>query len=168
MDEIIIRRSEPADIPRIKQIYESESVLAQLMQLPHPSEQLWESRLAKLPDTSHSLIACVGNQVVGHIVLHGDTLARRRHVGKLGLAVHEDHQSKGIGRAMLDAVINLADNWLNLARIELTVYTDNTPAIKLYQAAGFVTEGTAAAYGFKNGRLASVHFMARIKDEAKT
>jgi putative acetyltransferase len=45
---------------------------------------------------------------------------------------------------MMRAVIDLADKWLNLARIELTVFTDNEPAIALYRKFGFEIEARFA------------------------
>jgi L-phenylalanine/L-methionine N-acetyltransferase len=47
-----------------------------------------------------------------------------------------DWIQKGVGRARLDAIIDLADNWLNLTRLGLFVFTDNTHAVRLYGASG--------------------------------
>jgi putative acetyltransferase len=41
------------------------------------------------------------------------------------MAVRDDWQSRGVGTALMEAALDLADNWLNLTRIELSVYTDN-------------------------------------------
>ena len=49
---------------------------------------------------------------------------RRAHVGQLGIFVHDDYQNQGIGSKLMEAVIDLAENWLNLKRLELTVNTD--------------------------------------------
>jgi L-phenylalanine/L-methionine N-acetyltransferase len=37
----------------------------------------------------------------------------------------------------MQAAVDLADKWLNLTRLELEVYTDNAPAIRLYKKFGF-------------------------------
>jgi len=66
----------------------------------------------------------------------------RRHVGQIGMAVRDDWQGKGVGSALMDAAIDLAENWLNLTRLELDVFTDNEPAIHLYKKFGFSIEGT--------------------------
>ena len=50
---------------------------------------------------------------------------RRRHVGCLGMAVRDDLQGRGVGTALMEAALDLADNWLGLTRVELQVYTDN-------------------------------------------
>ena len=63
----------------------------------------------------------------------------------------------------MEAAIELADKWLNLVRLELTVYTDNEPAIKLYQKFGFKIEGTLERYAFQEGNYVNAYSMARIK-----
>jgi len=49
-------------------------------------------------------------------------------------AVHILHKGIPVGMAEL---IDIADNWLDLKRLELTVYVDNAPAIRLYEKFGF-------------------------------
>jgi len=51
--------------------------------------------------------------------------ARIRHSGSIGITVSKDYQGKGIGKVLLNKVIDLADNWLMLVRLELGVFTDN-------------------------------------------
>jgi L-phenylalanine/L-methionine N-acetyltransferase len=64
---------------------------------------------------------------------------------------------------LMDAMIDLADNWLNLRRIELTVYADNEPAVRLYQKFGFEVEGTLRNYAFRDGQLIDALSMARVR-----
>jgi L-phenylalanine/L-methionine N-acetyltransferase len=68
------------------------------------------------------------------------------------MAVHDDYQNRGIGTALMAAAIDLADNWLNLKRLELQVFTDNAPAIHLYEKFGFIIEGTHKADTFREGK----------------
>ena len=54
------------------------------------------------------------------------------------------HQLPGVTREVsrvYDAV-EMADHWLDLLRLELGVFVDNEPAVRLYQRFGFVIEGT--------------------------
>ena len=46
----------------------------------------------------------------------------------------------------MQALIDMADNWLQLSRLGLIVWTDNKPAIALYQEFGFAVEGTMPRY----------------------
>jgi putative acetyltransferase len=88
---------------------------------------------------------------------------RRRHVGQLGMAVRDDWQGKGVGTALMQAAIDLADRWLNLERLELDVYIDNEAAVRLYKKFGFVIEGTLMRYAFRDGRYVDVYTMARFR-----
>jgi putative acetyltransferase len=90
---------------------------------------------------------------------------RRRHVGQIGMAVRDDWQGKGVGTALLEAALDVADNWLNLRRLELEVYVDNEPAVRLYKKFGFVVEGTSVQFGYRDGHYVDVYLMARLKRE---
>ena len=68
----------------------------------------------------------------------------------------------GIGSAMMAALVELADDWLDLKRLELTVHTDNAPAIRLYRKFGFEVEGTLRANAFRGGVYVDAHAMARL------
>ena len=60
------------------------------------------------------------------------------------------------------ALVDWADQWANLLRLELTVYTDNEHAIALYRRFGFVIEGTHRAYALRRGVYVDAHCMARL------
>jgi L-phenylalanine/L-methionine N-acetyltransferase len=76
--------------------------------------------------------------VVGSLGLEtSPTRWRMRHVGSIGMAVRDDWQGKGVGTALMEAALDLADNWLNLTRIELRVYTDNAAGMAFRSAKDF-------------------------------
>lgn len=77
--------------------------------------------------------------------------------------VHDDYTRRGIGSALLAAIIDLAENWLGLTRLELEVFVDNEPAIRLYEKYGFVIEGTKRRYALRDGVYVDTHVMARLK-----
>jgi putative acetyltransferase len=60
-------------------------------------------------------------------------------------------------------MVDLVDGWLNVSRLELTVYTDNEPAIALYRKFGFEVEGTHKAYALRAGRYVDSLSMARLR-----
>ena len=61
------------------------------------------------------------------------------------------------------ALLDTADNWLNLKRLELGVWTDNVPAIALYQKFGFEIEGCERAYAYRDGAYVDSYLMARLR-----
>jgi putative acetyltransferase len=109
-------------------------------------------------------VAVVGDRVVGMLGVHTfPNRPRRRHVGAIGMSVHDGWQGKGIGTALMRAGLDLADNWLNLTRLELEVYTDNEPAIRLYERFGFEREGTLRQHAFRDGHYVDSYMMARLR-----
>jgi putative acetyltransferase len=88
---------------------------------------------------------------------------RRSHVGSIGMAVHDAYAGRGAGIAMMAAIVDLADNWLQLKRLELGVYADNARAIALYERFGFEREGLQRAYSWRNGSYADSLSMARLR-----
>lgn len=159
---VTVRPVEHRDIPAIQQLYACPKAQADTLQLPLPSLAMWEKRLNNLPDDVFCLVAEEDGKIVGQLGFEANRRARRRHVGELGMAVHDDHTGKGVGSALLVAIVDLADNWLNLHRIELTVYSDNHAAIALYKKFGFQQEGKAVDYAFRNGKYVDALFMARL------
>lgn len=111
----------------------------------------------------YRFVALDGHKLVGQIHLWQPPNPRLSHCGELGLSVHEDYWNRRIGSRLMDHILDLADNWLNLKRVELDVFTDNPAAIHLYEKKGFVHEGTRRFFSFGDGRWAHTHFMARIR-----
>jgi len=130
--------------------------------LPFPSRQAWTTRAAEEPHHMTRLVAVADVRVVGNIALIKASATRRRHVAEIAMAVHDDWQGKGIGSKLLAAALDLADNWFNLNRIELTVFADNEAGLQLYKRCGFEIEGTHKNYAFRDGEYADVHTMARV------
>ena len=163
--EIVIRHAEPDDYHGMHRVFEGERAVAGTLQLPYQSVERWRLRLANPSQEYYSLVACVDAEIVGSLGLGAVERPRRRHVGDLGMAVRDDWQGKGVGTALMRAAIDLADNWLNMERIELTVYVDNAPAIALYRRFGFEVEGVHLRYAFREGTYVDAHTMARLRPE---
>lgn len=163
MENLIIRRTEPKDAQGLQQLYAGIDAFSQTLQLPNPSVKNWESRLNNLPENVHLFVGILDDEIVGDISLIVNNRPRQRHIANLGMAVKAGHHGKGIGTAMLNNAIDLAENWINISRIELTVYTDNEKAINLYKKFGFVVEGEAKNYAFRNGEFVNAFYMARVK-----
>jgi putative acetyltransferase len=161
--DITIRRAEPTDYEALHCLFSDPRVISGTLQLPMPSAEMWRQRLSESPEGTFSLVACVDEEVVGEIsLLTTPTRWRMRHVASIGMAVRDDWQGKGVGTVLMQAVLDLADNWLNLTRIELRVYVDNAPAIALYEKFGFEIEGTHRRFAFRHGKYVDSYSMARV------
>lgn len=162
LDSIVIRSAEPDDFIGIKEIYEQRGAYYGTLQMPYPSAQTWQERLARTNPGAYNLVACINDRAVGNIGLYPENYARRRHVAVLGMGVHDEFVGRGIGQRLMEAVIDIADNWINLQRLELTVYTDNARAIRLYERLGFLREGVLRRYAFRDGEYVDAMTMARL------
>src|SRR5689334_14691463 len=80
----------------------------------------------------HVFVAEIQGKVAGVINLNAGT-GRKSHVGEITMAIHDKHQGQGIGKMLMLTALDLADNWLNLVRLEMDVYTDNERALRLYK-----------------------------------
>jgi putative acetyltransferase len=164
---IRIRRAHPDDAEAIMAVFSSPRAMAGTLQLPYASAELWRKRLADQGQEDFSLVAEVKGEVVGNLGMHPAGRARRRHAAGIGMAVRDDWQRRGVGTALMRAAIDLADNWLNYHRLELTVYADNAAALALYRKFGFVVEGTLVDYAYRNGRYVDTCTMARLRTAAE-
>ncbi|HZO03853.1 MAG TPA: GNAT family N-acetyltransferase [Burkholderiales bacterium] len=162
--EIEIRRVEPGDYKGVQQVYAQPRAIWGTMQLPFPSEELWRKRLGEAGDQIYGLVACVQGEIVGHAALNlNPGYPRRKHAASIGMAVHDKWHSRGIGTALMKHLIEIADKWLNISRLELSVYIDNEPALQLYKKFDFQIEGTYRKYAFRDGAYVDGYAMARVR-----
>ncbi len=129
-----------------------------------PFQTLEETRrfIESRPSGHVAIVALLGEKLVGAAGFERYQ-GRRNHVAYLGMGVHDDHVGQGIGTALLRALIDTADNWLGIRRMELTVYADNAPAIALYRRHGFEAEGTLRSFAFRDGQFVDALTMARLR-----
>ena len=109
-----------------------------------------------------NLVVTLNGKIVGSCGLNRLT-GRRQHVASIGMGVHDDFTGRGFGRILLGAMVNAADDWLDVKRLELTVYTDNHVAIRLYEKFGFEKEGLLRSFGYRAGQYVDAYTMARLR-----
>lgn len=132
MSEIVIRHAETKDYDAIRQIHAQPEVYYNTLQVPHPSSEMWQARLAEQPGIKQ-LVACIDDRVVGHLCIAVAQRPRRSHVADFGICVDTQWQNRGVASALMRTMIDMCDNWLRIERIELTVFVDNAPAVAVYK-----------------------------------
>ncbi|AYG59579.1 GNAT family N-acetyltransferase [Rhizobium jaguaris] len=157
-----IRAARPSDAEAVALIANLPGYRAGTLRLPFQSVEETRQRLEKPASDSVNLVAVLNGQVVGNAGMRRHS-GRQIHTGHLGMGVHDDFTGRGIGSALLAALVDAADNWLAIKRLELTVYVDNEPAIRLYEKFGFETEGRLRAFAFRNGEYVDAFTMARVR-----
>jgi len=120
-----------------------------------------EAFIRALTANDHLLVAELNETVVGCAGLSVSSKPRTCHTAGVGIMVHADYQRQGIGKALMTAILDIADNWLKLKRVELSVFVENERAIALYRKFGFVVEGTKKNAAIRNGEYADEFLMAR-------
>lgn len=161
---VSVRHVLPEDVEAVHAIMLSPHVVRGSMRLPVQLIDHTRERLEPQPGV-YKMVAHVEDEVVGYaeLVTYPDA-PRHRHVGEINMIVtHEDWQGKGVGRALMEAMVDMADNWLQLTRLGLVVWTSNERAVRLYESFGFKVEGTMPGYAFGEGEYIDAHFMGRVK-----
>ncbi len=163
--EVLIRQAKRGDFVELAAVFDHPQVVENSSQRPFLGSERVQKIFEDLGDDSILLVAEVDGKVVGHISININPKLREKHVANLGMAVHPDYQRRGVGSRLLHESINLVDNWLNIIRFELDVYTDNDVAINLYKKFGFEIEGEFKYASFKNGSYINLYKMARIRPD---
>ncbi|MEM9012692.1 MAG: GNAT family N-acetyltransferase [Pseudomonadota bacterium] len=161
-----LRAPRDADLAALTEVMNQPGVRAGTLRLPHTGERLVKRLFFDAGPNTYVLVGAVDGQAIaaGALIRKG---GRRAHAAEVVLFVHDDHQGRGHGRKLLAALLDLADNWLGLTRVELDVNTDNAAAIHLYEEAGFNHEGTRRADTLRDGVLIDSHVMGRLRPPPK-
>ncbi|EPQ5450493.1 GNAT family N-acetyltransferase, partial [Pseudomonas aeruginosa] len=149
---IRLERYSERHVEGLTALYNDPAVARQVLQMPYQSV---EQRRKRLHDSAGDdrlliLVALHQGDVIGSASLEQHPRIRRSHSGSIGM---------GVGSRLLGELLDIADNWMNLRRVELTVYTDNAPALALYRKFGFETEGEMRDYAVRDGRFVDVYSM---------
>jgi L-phenylalanine/L-methionine N-acetyltransferase len=160
--ELTIRAREPGDWQEIAALRQLPRVRWGTLALPFASGEATRKFLESPPEGHTAIVAMLDGQLVGTADLSRDKV-RRSHVGHIGICVHDAFHGRGIGSRLMAALVDTADNWLGLRRLELAVFVDNAPAIRLYKKFGFEIEGTRRAAAFRDGAFVDDHVMARLR-----
>ncbi|MGD8110942.1 GNAT family N-acetyltransferase [Vibrio sp. TRT 17S01] len=162
--DIVIRPTLVSDAAALCDIYSQPGAQRETLQLPKPSVEMWTKRLENIPSGVYSFVAEVDGKVVGNIGFEHSQRPRTRHCATFGIGVHDDYHGHGIGSQLIQTVVDLADNWLQVKRIQIEVNSDNDVAIACYKKFGFEIEGEAKCSAFRDGEYINTYFMARIRN----
>ncbi len=160
--EIVIRALEVEDAQDLARLQDMPGYRYGTLRPPFPSITSVRKRLEQNGPETLLLGAFVDARLVGSAGLHRHS-GRRSHAANIGMGVADDMEGRGIGTALLRALIEAADKWLAIDRLELTVFHDNERAIRLYERHGFQREGTFRAFAFRDGEFVDAVAMARLR-----
>ncbi|MBR7618882.1 GNAT family N-acetyltransferase [Phenylobacterium sp. 20VBR1] len=162
MSDILIRAREPADLADMTELLNQPRAIWGTLQMPFVSLEARQKRAAAGSPGDLHLVAVIDGKVIGSASLNRFE-NRRVHAGSIGMAVHDAYAGRGAGTALMAGLVGQADNWLNLKRLELNVWSDNSRAIALYERFGFEREGLFRNYAWRDGAYADSVAMARLR-----
>lgn len=163
--ELLIRAVQVNDTGSIHSISIQDTVLPYMVWLPSLRIEQIESMLKNLGPNDHYFVAELNGTVVGYVGLTQSRSARKSHVGELFVGVDSEHQGKGIGTVLINKVLDVADNWLFLERVELEVLETNPRAQVLYERLGFIVEGKKVGAFRSSGKYVDIIIMARSRSK---
>ena len=129
-------------------VADGRGVVRTLEAMPESLELFTENKSQSFSSSrSTCIVAMLDGNVVASGQLDGMLPMHLRHIATLAMEVHPDYQGRGLGRAILNALILIARGGFApsdpaIERLQLFVRADNVRAIALYESAGFEHEGT--------------------------
>ena len=145
---MLVRPLDPDDYPAVAAVF-AEGIATGLatFETAVPSWEEWDA--AHLPD--HRFVAELDGEVVGWVaVVPYSRRAVYRGVGEESVYVAERARGRGVGRALLEAVIESAREG-GLWTLQAGIFPDNVASLELHRRLGFREVGVRERIGRLNG-----------------
>jgi len=82
------------------------------------------------------LLALMDGKVIGDATLHQQLGGWKRHIGRVSVLVHPKYRGRGLARALVGEIVELARN-LGLEKVEAEFIGEQDAAIKMFALLGF-------------------------------
>jgi len=115
-------------------------------------------------DNALMVVAEWKGEMVGSLTFKGGDRARTRHVGEFGISVARKCQGIGLGRRLIEMLIDWARTGAIVRKINLVVLTSNVRAIALYESLGFEPEGRSRRDLLVDGEFHDAFVMGLLVD----
>ncbi|MDV7142534.1 N-acetyltransferase family protein [Tropicimonas sp. TH_r6] len=162
--DIRVRDSETRDLPAIQAIYEYEVLhgLATFEEVPPDAAELGARRQAILDIGLPYLVAELDGQVLGYAYAGiYRTRPAYRNTIEDSVYVSEAARGRGIGRALLEALIARCETGWRRQMVAVIGNSANRGSVELHRRLGFEEIGTLKAVGFKHGQWVDTVYMQR-------
>lgn len=126
-------------------------------------ETKWlEGVVARLKDgNAIHILAFDGDTLIGTTSVERDLAGKSRtyHVGNFGITIKKEYRGDGIGREMMQAVIDNAQKYMNISLVVLSRFEINERARILYESLGFKKYGTIPGGYYYKGTYTNCTYM---------
>jgi len=106
-------------------------------------------------------LAHAGNEIIGCLSYSGGHRNRIHHCGEFGVSIKKAYWNQGVGRALIEMMIEWAEKSLYCEKINLRVREDNVAGIALYKKLGFSQEGLMLKDMKVDGKFYNCVYMGR-------
>jgi putative acetyltransferase len=162
-NKVTVRPLHPDDVPAIYDLLEHSFMIGNMPYDPSIELSYVAEWLAKRDPGVHRYVAVTGGKISGLLILTHKMRPRLNHSGTISMAAHSTNYYEETRQALLAAALDLADNWLNLYRVDLELSTEAKMDIDYFQSIGFEAEGTRVMALYRDGKWLNQLFMARLR-----
>lgn len=165
-----LRPMRPADAAAVFRLYGDRAALRFGFAPPMASMEDAHALLAEIAEKARTLelfhfgVATLDtDEVIGHATLFHWHVPQRR--AEVGYSVRSDLWNRGLGTAILSALVALAFDELGLRRLEADVDPRNLGSVRVLEKVGFVREGLLRARWDVDGELQDGLFFGLLASE---
>lgn len=146
-NEILIRSTKTEDAHEIVDII-NEVHKEEIYTIGEPGEEYFTEGKMKeyIRDLSENhgslfIVAETGNQIVGYLDFENGRVRKTKHAGRFAVYLRKQNRGNGIGKLLIDNLVEWAAKNPMIEKITLSVFSSNVNAISLYRKSGFLEEG---------------------------
>lgn len=120
-------------------------------------------QLEKISQSQNSqiFVAEVDGKLVGYLQAVGGKMQRNRGCAQIAMGVLEEHQNKGFGTSLIEALEDWAVS-CKIHRIEMLISSDNVVSQNLFLSLGYEVEGRKKCAAIINGHSVDKLVVAKI------
>lgn len=168
-DILLIRNAEHGDARSLAALMKTVEAESEFMLYGKDeriqSTQKVRKQIIEWRQSGHStiFIAILNGEHVGFLTIVGNAAKRAAHRAEICIGVQADARRKGIATKLLQK----GEEWAaskGISRLELTVVENDKPARKLFEKAGYVSEGIRQDSMVINGKYYDEIYMAKFLD----
>lgn len=149
LENVIIRSVKIEDATAVlhilREVVSEGTFLINVSEEFHKTLEQQKESIKKILDNENKkeimVVAEINDEVAGWIVFYPQNRTRMSHTGSFTMMLSNSYRGRGIGKMLLKALLDWAENNPRIEKVSLGVFSTNQSAIALYKSMGFVEEG---------------------------
>ena len=108
------------------------------------------------------LLAAIHSEIIAIATINSSQKERTKHVGTLGIVISQKYTGMGLGKILMNELLEWARQNGITKKISLVTNENNKVAIELYKKLGFEVEGLLKQDNFVNGAYCNTIMMGLL------